>query len=170
MTSRQINLLLTCGAITTSVAAVVIVAAGFLMPISSSSDGTTRPGSAEFSSSGKPATQPAGLDRLFARSFRNALDDAPSASAKAAAMSAASTRNATASPLQVTLIGTIGNSLAMLRLADGSVIARGVGEQIEGAELIRIDSASVAFQRDGQQFSIVKPAADVSASNAIVIR
>jgi hypothetical protein len=167
MTSRQTNMFLTGAAMFVGIAALAVLAAGVLVPIESLSGEKVAQTNPMLDTDIKPATQPAGLDSLFTRSFRNSLDDAPSAEAAKAAMAAAPV--ATTSPLQVNLIGTIGSSVAILRLADGSMVARGVGDQIDGAEIVRIEPAAVDFRRNGQRFSIAKPMADASAG-LIVIR
>jgi hypothetical protein len=169
MTSRQTNHLLLGAATVMGVGALAIVAAGVLLPVDGTTNEVGSRAGVTIETSTAPTSQPAGLDRLFARSFRTALDDAPTAAAKAAAAAAATSVTA-AAPLQINVVGAIGTSVAILRLADGSVVARSVGDQIDGAETIRIEPASILFRRNGQDFSVVKPVAADPSAGLIVIR
>ena len=165
MTSRQINNLLIGCAIAIGVAAAGVVVAALLLPIDSAGEDVAR--HPEVTSTTAPASQPAGLDRLFARSFRMSLNDAPQAAAPTAAPAPAS---AAAGPTQIVVAGTIGSSVALLRIADGSIVARTVGEAVDGAEVVRIEAASVKFRRNGQEFSIAKPAAADPSAGMILTR
>src|ERR1700722_10455967 len=120
MTSRQTNHLLISAAALVGVAALAIVAAGVLLPVDGTTNDVGSRAGFTIETSTAPASQPAGLDRLFARSFRTALDDAPTAAAKAAA-AASATPGTAAGALPINVVGAIGSSVAILRLADGSV-------------------------------------------------
>jgi hypothetical protein len=61
----------------------------------------------------------------------------------------------TAPPL--TLVGTIGTSLAMLRTPSAQVEVRGVGEQLLGAEVVAVRPAQVDLRYNGQVVTLSKP-------------
>jgi len=164
MTSRQVNLLLNAGAAVTVCLALVVLGTATLLPTGLAPSGTDESVSV-LSAATRPAAVASGENKMLARSFRNSLEDA-AGGAKAAATPTAVQPSA---PVQMTLMGTIGDSLAMLRMADGTTIARGVGERVENAEIVRVQSNSVTFRRDGREFSVNKPAVD-NSSGPIVIR
>ena len=93
----------------------------------------------------------ASIDPALARPLRRPLQE--SAPAPPAAASAPQPQVASS----LTLVGTIGTSLAMIRTADGSVSAKGVGEQIGGAEILAIRPAQVDVRINGRSITLEKP-------------
>ena len=59
--------------------------------------------------------------------------------------------------MQMTLAGTIGNSLAMLRTLDGQIYARGVGDVLNGVQIVAIHSGSVDVRFRGVPLTLTKP-------------
>jgi|SRR5712691_4475600 len=56
------------------------------------------------------------------------------------------------------LVGTIGNSLALVRAgAGGAIEVKGVGEQINGAKIVAIRPMQVDVEVGGARMTIVKP-------------
>ncbi len=55
------------------------------------------------------------------------------------------------------LIGTIGDSLAMVRTSSGVVETKGVGELVNGAKIVAIRTAQVDVEIGGQRMTIAKP-------------
>lgn len=66
------------------------------------------------------------------------------------------------SALRLTLVGTIGQSLAMLRTADGSVEVCGVGETVGGAEVVSVRPRRVEVRINGQLVALTKADADAT--------
>jgi hypothetical protein len=58
---------------------------------------------------------------------------------------------------QLTLVGTIGSSLAMIRTPDGAVEVRGVGESAGGAKITAIRPSQVDIEQGGQKFTLTRP-------------
>ena len=58
---------------------------------------------------------------------------------------------------QLTLAGTIGNSLALLRRADGSIEVKAVGESIDGVEVLAIRSGQIELRVNGEKVTLKKP-------------
>jgi hypothetical protein len=55
------------------------------------------------------------------------------------------------------LIGTIGDSLAMIRTSTGVVEIKGLGELANGAKIVAIRPAQVDVEVAGQRLTITKP-------------
>jgi len=62
--------------------------------------------------------------------------------------------NSTEPPL--ILVGTIGNSLAMLKTRDGKIELKGVGESISGLTILTITPAKVEARYNGRTISLDK--------------
>jgi len=67
---------------------------------------------------------------------------------------AAAPQNSAEPPL--TLVGTIGNSLAMLKTRDGKIELKGVGESISGITILTITPAKVEARYNGRTISLDK--------------
>jgi hypothetical protein len=57
----------------------------------------------------------------------------------------------------LTLVGTVGNSLALLRRPDGSIELKAVGESIDGAQVLAVRVGEVELGRSGQKSILKKP-------------
>jgi hypothetical protein len=79
---------------------------------------------------------------------------APVEAAPAPAFAAAQAVNAN---LPVTLVGTIGESLAMLQGAGGEVEIRAVGEAMDGIEILQVKPARVEIRYNGRVITLEKP-------------
>jgi hypothetical protein len=56
------------------------------------------------------------------------------------------------------LVGTIGNSVALVRTgAGGAIEVKGVGEQVNGAKIVAIRPMQVDVEVGGARMTIVKP-------------
>ena len=75
-------------------------------------------------------------------------------------MVAAATVPQNNSPL--TLVGTVGSSLAMLQSADGNVELKAVGESLGGMKVLAIRPSQVDVQYNGKKLTLdkVKPPAE----------
>jgi hypothetical protein len=154
MNTRQLNIAIWATAAVLACGAVAVLAIGLFAPLQS-------PGADSASGAGAPAaSQPASaampsmgsLDAVLNRRLRVALTDAPAA---AAAAIAPATPAAAASPALV-LVGTIGQSLAMIRTADGTVAVKGVGEQVDGADVLAIRPTQIDVRIGGKTVTLEK--------------
>jgi hypothetical protein len=57
----------------------------------------------------------------------------------------------------LTLVGTIGTSLAMLRTPAAQIEVRGVGEKLLGAEIVAVRPAQVDLRYNGRLVTLSKP-------------
>ena len=95
------------------------------------------------------STQLASFELILARQWRQSLTESSSSMpAEAATPGGVS---------QLTLVGTIGNSLALLRHADGSVEVKAVGETIDGAEVLAVRPGEIDIRKDGANAILRKP-------------
>jgi hypothetical protein len=155
MTVRRIKQTLWCTAAALAGAAVLIVVAAASLPVSEADASAPAIAHAE-KQSGPVASLPslAELQRVAQLPLRRGLNDEPPATAQAVIISAASEPPA-AMPL--TLVGTIGTSLAMLRAADGSVELTGVGESAGGLKVEAIRPSKVQVQFNGRSIVLETP-------------
>ena len=72
------------------------------------------------------------------------------------ASSATATTQPTSSEPPLILVGTIGNSLAMLKTRDGKIELKGVGESIAGLTIVTISPARVEARYNGRVVQLQK--------------
>jgi len=93
------------------------------------------------------------FDAAFKRPLRVALTDtAPTTMTPTAPVAPSA-----AAPPPLVLVGTIGQSLAMIRTADGTVAVKGVGEQVGGADVLAIRPTQVDVRIGGKTVTLEKP-------------
>jgi hypothetical protein len=146
MTMRRINLLLWTATALLMVAAAGIVAAAIVMPLATLGSQMPAP---DISAATQPQVDALeDYARIWSRSLRNleSRTDAPAV---------ASTQPAKGPGL--TLAGTVGHSVALLRTADGAVHVRAVGERLAGAQVVAIEPYKVELRHDGQTITLAKP-------------
>jgi hypothetical protein len=152
MSSRRINAMLWVGAGVLVALAVLVVAWGVMRPVEEDGGPQVRVN--------LPATNPAGvagLPRLeeMAAAFDKPLRrDLIGTGPTTAPVNASANANVNALP--VTLVGTIGNSLAMLRMADGKIELKGVGESVAGMTVISIGPTKVEVRYNGKVVALDK--------------
>jgi hypothetical protein len=152
--------LLTLAAVEFTAGVVLVVWLGFLQPLSQpeeEADSGLRSGRTSWSAAAA-ATSPTlpddELNRLVSKPLRRSL-------AATTPVAAGGAPGATALPAAfppLVLVGSIGNSLAMLRTADGTVQVRSVGESIAGATLRSVSRERAEFDWNGRRVSIVRAA------------
>ena len=157
MIKRRINQALWGLAATCGAAAAAVLVAGWMMPLRP--DGT----SSADRDSAAPATSSAPLPQLTAHeplwSMRLQGDIGASAGSPPEQARPASEPAAPApAGVPVTLVGTIGQSLAMLRDSDGAIEVRGVGETVAGVEVLEVRPARVQVRYNGEVITLHKPA------------
>jgi hypothetical protein len=155
MSVRQVNHALWISAAACCGIAVLVVLLGVLVPINSSAtDAPELKRSSRTSRAGSQALLPPleSFDSIWAKPLRRPLIDPPVVAQPGPAPGVPSSDG-----LQVTLVGTVGNSLAMLRAADGSISLKGIGDQISGAEVIAIRPGQIDVRSGGQTLTLSKP-------------
>jgi len=156
MTVKAINSLLMAGAGACGAVALLAVVGGLFVQldteVSREDAGNGRLSPAVHSATTIPTTTPG--DAVWSRAFRGSLNDAAFNGTPAA--SPAATSNISGS---LSLVGTIGDALALIRLADGSVVARGVGDDVgDGASsVVTIGPKGVELSVNGQRVLLAKP-------------
>jgi len=134
--------------------AVVVVALGALLPLdtsaaASSSSNASRPTAAE---STLPSV--ASLESIWDLRLRGDL--APAAASQQPARLASDVAPA-AQGIPVSLVGTIGDSLAILRQESGQVDVRAAGENVAGVEVLDVRPARVRVRYNGMEQTLQKP-------------
>jgi hypothetical protein len=95
------------------------------------------------------AARPDSLDRykvVWSRSLRDLSPAAPAARA-----------TTDAGELHLSLVGTVGHSLALLQTPEGGVEVRAVGETLGGAEVLSVEPLKVELRYNGRIVTLVKP-------------
>ena len=155
MSERRINLLLWTVAGCCTAGAVAALALAFLIPLESvarDAAPATRPASPALASRDLPSLPE--FEPIFNAVLRPALSEAPP---EAAVVAQASPTSTAADAVGLTLVGTIGQSLAMLRNAQGEVELRGVGDTAGGATVVAIQPSRVEMQHNGRSIVLEKP-------------
>jgi hypothetical protein len=154
MNVKQINSLLTSAALACCAGAALIVAGGLLIPLDWAAESRGLSTAIHLPTSlPSTFTIDSADEALWSRPLRASLSDAAPG-----ADGSNQTFAPTANPQSLTLVGTIGDSLALIRLADGSVVARGVGDEVGGAgRVLGISSKGVEMWVNGQRVLLAKP-------------
>jgi hypothetical protein len=148
MQSRRINSILWMLAAALATGAAVTLALGALLPLEidpTSAETATRPNGRQ--SATAPAPELAAFETILQKPLRQSLTDSPTSMPAEAATPSG----------QITLAGTIGISLALLRRADGSIEVKAVGETIDGAEVLAVRPGEVELRSGGETMTLRKP-------------
>jgi hypothetical protein len=158
MTPRKIKVMLRIATLLTGSAAIAVVISGVVLPVQVASVQAARPTTL---SSSTPVTAMAALPpldayaRVWGHRLRRPLEE-PASRPEVARPSASSSVVAVAPP-PMALVGTIGTSLAMLRMSDGSTVVKSVGEQVFGAQVLAIRFGAVDVRIEGRTVALEKP-------------
>lgn len=94
----------------------------------------------------RPATRPAELEVVYAADFRPAL------------LAGAQVAEVAQGPLPpLALVGTVGDSLALLRTSANVVEVKAIGEKLLGAEVLAVRSGEVDLRYNGKVVTLKKP-------------
>ena len=148
MTSRQINMFLWSGATLLCALAAAAVAWTILNPIRPEPIVQTHT---------IPTTNPTAMVNLPSLDDVQPFLDKPlrhNLSGAASTAVATTEQNSTEPPL--ILVGTIGNSLAMLRTRDGKIELKGVGESVGGLTIVTISPSKVEARYNGRVVQLQK--------------
>ena len=157
--TRLILRLLTT-ACTIAVPAVIVV--GLTVPRAT----TAEPGPSSARPRSTPTTGPAAapppdaFGSALDRPWRPSLGDTPSGTTAVA--SSAPALPAAALPQRLTLVGTVGESVALIRGPDGTVALVEVGDDVDGADVVAIREQQVDLRQGGRVVRLQKasPPAD----------
>ena len=153
MTRRRLHSVLWLAAIVLLAGAVAAPIMAWLMPlrINAAKVAAVHGGGAGASASGSlPAL--AEFEPAWKAPLRRSLAEAP-ATAAAEPEVAASTE----AGLPVSLVGTNGKSLAMLRGAEGAIDVRGAGESLSGVEVVSVRPGSADVRFNGRVIRLTVP-------------
>ncbi|HEY7115773.1 MAG TPA: hypothetical protein VH475_04250 [Tepidisphaeraceae bacterium] len=152
MNLRQTSLALWTAATAFAGAAVAALILGLLLPVQFSSEHDARSDrrTAVSSRTSNDAIPLDAFESIWALDLRKPLTE--SASATTATASTAATD---AGPF--VLVGTIGDSLAMIRTASGAVEVKAVGEQVNGVKILAIRPSQIDVEIAGQRKTFIRP-------------
>ena len=163
MSSRTIKQILTGLAGTALVAGVAAILWSVLMPLEAidfSSKVTNQPVPTTRAAQNQ-SLSPAEFERIWATSYRLPLGDALPDTSPKVTVPIVKPQDVivinTGTP-PISLIGTIGSSIALLKLANNTVEAIEVGETINGITLLAIKPYEVEIRLNGQTQTLTKPA------------
>ena len=141
-------------------AAIAALAAGLLLPLD---EGPAK--LSDHAINSRATTQPvaalpplSAFEPVWTRTFRQ--PETVASSPQQPEQTAAAPMNTNASPPPVVLAGTIGNSLAIFRLPDGSTVLKAVGEEIGAAHVVAIGPARVVLREGSRDIELSKPPAN----------
>jgi hypothetical protein len=161
LSTRRINLCLQLTAAVLAAAAVVSLVAGLMMPVETAAIATpaSRPVQANAGMASSVTFE--SLGPVFSRSFRAPVPTTEAA-ATAAAENAPAAKPPTPPPEPVTpvaaltLVGTIGDSLALIRGPDGSVVIVEPNDNLEGTAILAIRPSQVDVRQNGKNSTLRK--------------
>ena len=161
MNARRLNLVMWMGALALSAAAIFVLVRGAVMPLdtgplpnAAAQQGRTPAQSVAATSSAATPAPPVDLARIGSLRLRRTLAQAP---AEQEVSNPSPPPIAPSALPSLTLVGTIGDSLAMLQTPGGAVELKGVGETIAGTTVVSIRPARVELQFNGRTVVLVKP-------------
>lgn len=161
MNARRTNLMLWSTSAALLMAAVAVAGFAWFAPVEVDDVAAAVPGQRSKDAVATMATTTAGglpplaaFEPVWRANLRRSLGEAAVAAPQT---QAAQTAGAAAAAPPLTLVGTIGDSLAMLRTAGGTVEVRGVGETIGAAKILQIRPSQVELEIGGQKFTLQTP-------------
>ena len=158
MTRKQINLILWSAAGAAVAGAALCVSLEILMPIESVADSHEHAAFAQTKPANSAATLPAlnSFQVVWDKPLRGQLAQVDDAGPAGGAPANSNVATSTDSGTNLTLLGTIGQSLAMIRMPDGSTELRHVGEESAGAQILAIRPYQIDIRLDGRTITIAK--------------
>jgi len=153
MTVKRINSLLTVTAIGCCALAGIAVVAAVILPLDLGERETGAPSLAASRGTHRPTTSPASdsAEAYLAHAWRGSMSDNVATAGQPAPNAPG------VAPGPMTLVGTIGDALALIKLPDGSVVAKGVGEEVGDGSVVNIGSKGVEVLINGQHLMLSKP-------------
>jgi hypothetical protein len=158
MTAKKLNALLWMIAALFGVGAVVALLYGSLLPIdrSMSIGGSSILPATQAASSSK-IPPPAAFDQIVHAIYRQPLGDPAPQVTLVPVPATTSPPGTLPGGLPVTLVGTVGNSLAMLKTLTNTVEVCGVGEVFKGVTVVAVRPSEVEVKFNGQNITLSTP-------------
>ena len=162
MNARQVNSLLWMGVAALAVGGAAALLACVLMPLDRRevTDARTADATAGSKAVGDTGLPPlASFERIWAMRLRDALG-APAGPQQQSAppqQAVATTGPSSDAPPPVALVGTIGNSLAMLKTPGNTVEVCAIGETLNGVTVVAVRPAEVDVRYMGRLVKLSKP-------------
>jgi hypothetical protein len=154
--TRRVNQFLYAAAATLAAGAVIVLVVGLTMPLDSSAPGEPARSSTSTDAAAASLPTTASLEPLWDLRLRSELIATASPHQPTTARLAADVAPAP-SGVPVSLVGTIGDSLAILRHDSGQVDVRAAGENVAGVEVLEVRPARVRVRFNGQVVTLQKP-------------
>jgi hypothetical protein len=153
--TRRINQLLHAAAALLAAGTVAVFVFGLTLPLDSSEPRPPQHAAASSNDGGAALPSIASLEPLWDLHLRSELTPAAPSQQQPARLAA----DAAPVPpnLPISLVGTIGDSLAILRHESGQVEVRAAGEHIAGVEVLDVRPARVQVRHNGQVTTLRKP-------------
>ncbi len=163
MNAKQINLALWSGAAAIAVAAIGGLLCALVWPLEHQLSLDATGGSSKIKSTTGPAIpELAAFEKIWKTPLRQPLGEAiPVAPVVPVAVAPATAVNpvmAMTANVPVSLVGTIGTSLAMLKTMSNAVEVCAVGESLSGVTVVAVRTAEVDVRFNGQLIKLSKPA------------
>jgi hypothetical protein len=151
MTVKRINSVLRTTVVACCAVAAIAVVAAVLIPLDLGGAGES--GGVATGADHRPTTMPSSEagDAFLARALRGPMSD------NVAANPTGARQTTVAGPQSMALVGTIGDALALIRMPDGSVVARGVGDEVGDGSVVAIGAKGVEVLVNGQHVLLSKP-------------
>jgi hypothetical protein len=153
MSISRINSMLRYAAMVFVAASLLAIALGLFVPLSTSETALSpaNHGGSSVPVGSSVANPPlSAFESVFARRLRDSIGDQGVASA------APSQSGDVAPPQQLTLVGTIGTSLAMIQGPDGTVALVEIGDDVDGAQAVAIRPTQVDLRLNGRIITLRK--------------
>jgi hypothetical protein len=156
VSARRINLILRTLAVAMTAGAIGALAWAFLSPVKVDTDsaGLRRMAPAASAPAADSLPPLASFEPIWKLDLRKPLDGAPAAAPLARQAAATAPAN---NGIPITLVGTIGDSLALVRTADGAVEVKAVGESAAGAKIVSVRPSQIDVEFAGQVVTLRKP-------------
>ena len=155
MSVRRINLLLWTCAAALAAGAAAVLALAVMLPVE------VAPEAVGSGTSRLPATRPstdrlpqlASFEPVWNLDLRKSLTTTVATSQAQAVTAAAKTDNG----LPITLVGTIGDSLALVKTRGGEVEVKAAGESAAGVKIVSVRPSQVEVEFGGQVITLTTP-------------
>jgi hypothetical protein len=162
MTIRRLNAILWLCAIVLAIGAVAAPIAAWRLPLEAADARSTMPRAPKRAAGANPALPPIeAFEPVWKAPLRRPLVEAPP-------VQDAGPIASDAAGLPVSLVGTVGDSLAMLRGADGAVDVRAAGEKLGEVEVVAVKPGQADVRFNGQVVRLEMPKEAAGATTTTV--
>ncbi len=159
MTPRQLNLTLWSLTAILALAAAACAFWGLTSPVtvdaSAPDPRRSTPSTTQSASSALPPLS--AFEPLWSLPLRKPLTDSSTTAGASNNTQPTPPQPAPGASLSFTLVGTIGDSLAMIRTATGQIEVKSVGEESAGAKIVAIRPYQIDVQFNGQLMTLITP-------------